>query len=96
LPERQRGKVRLYVGHLSVLDRKQRNTGIGRSLIKSALTRKHKKPSLIYLPVLLMALIERCLPSGQHIASHETLALFVRGCQKKRRTVMAAAILRQS
>jgi hypothetical protein len=46
--------------------------------------------------VLLMAFVERRLPSGQHIASHATLALFAGGCQKKRRTVMAAAILRES
>jgi len=55
-----------------------------------------QKPSLIFLPVLPMAFVERRLPGGQHIASHATLALFVRGCQKKRRTVMAAAILRES
>jgi hypothetical protein len=89
LPERQRGKVRLYVGHLSVLDRKQRNTGIGRSLFKSAIPAQAQKPSLIFLPVPLMALVERRLSSGQHFASHATLDPFVQGCQKKRRTVMS-------
>ncbi|MCX4217577.1 MULTISPECIES: hypothetical protein [Pseudomonas] len=89
MPVGQSGESRLYVGHLSVLDRKQRNTGIGRSLFKSAIPAQAQKPSLIFLPVLLMALVERRLPNGQHFASHATLDPFLQGCQKKRRTVIS-------
>ncbi|WP_236181791.1 hypothetical protein [Pseudomonas sputi] len=92
MPKGQTEEFRLYVGHLSVLDRKQRNTGIGRSLFKSAIPAQAQKPSLIFLPVPLMAPVERRLPSGQHYASHATLDPFVQGCQKKRRTVITAAI----